>query len=118
MNDNNRVDVVSENIVKLIFDQVKDSTDKNTEAISKLTEVVTLLIHSVNGYPKETIEKVSSLSIFMRIVFGVMIGLFTILTFVFGYFGIGLNGLTSLVTELTKNIETIKPLLEKLMTLL
>lgn len=108
-------DVVSENIVQLIFNQVKESIDKNTDAVNKLSEGVALLILSIGTLPKETNEKVSNLSAFMKVVFGVMIGLFTVLTFIFGYFGIGLNDLDPLIKELSKNVESIKPLLERLL---
>lgn len=114
MNDRTK-DVVSENIVQLIFNQVKESIDKNTDAVNKLSEGVALLTQSIGTLPKETNDKVSSLNVFMKVVFGVMIGLFTILTFIFGYFGIGLNDLDPLIKELSKNIELVKPLLEQLL---
>lgn len=107
-------DVVSENIVQLIFNQVKESIDKNTEAVNKLAEGVTLLIQSIGTLPKETHANVSSLSSFMKLVFGVIIGLFTVLTFVFGYFGIGLNDIGPTIASLQDDIAVLKPLLQQL----
>lgn len=54
--DYDRDGLVSESIVQLLFNQVKDSSDSNAEAIKNLTEAITELIKAIGTKPSETIK--------------------------------------------------------------
>lgn len=51
-------DLISERVVFLLFDQVKQGSEDNTRAIESLTEAITELLKAVGNNPKETIAKI------------------------------------------------------------
>lgn len=53
--------LVSEGIVQLLFSQVKDSNDGNTEAIKELTVAITELLKAVGSTPSDTISKLDNI---------------------------------------------------------
>lgn len=60
--DYDRDGLVSESIVQLLFNQVKDSSDNNAEAIKDLTEAITELIKAIGTKPSETIKKIEDVT--------------------------------------------------------
>ena len=92
--------LVSEGIVNLLFSQVKDSNDGNTEAIKELTIAITELLKVVGSTPSDTINKLDIvieqqrkiLANFSRffwsvgIIFGVITIVITIITFLKSWF--------------------------------
>jgi len=92
--------LVSEGIVQLLFSQVKDSNDGNTEAIKELTIAITELLKAVGSTPSDTITKLeiiieqqrkilANFSRFfwsMGIIIGVITVIITIITFLKSWF--------------------------------
>jgi predicted PurR-regulated permease PerM len=57
---NDKEGLVSESIVQLLFNQVKESSDNNSEAIKELTEAITELLKVLGTKPAETILKLEN----------------------------------------------------------
>lgn len=70
-NNYDRDGLVSENIVQLLFNQVKDTSDKNADAIKDLTEAITELLKAIGTKPADTIKKIEDLTAELKILNGV-----------------------------------------------
>jgi predicted PurR-regulated permease PerM len=102
---NDKEGLVSESIVQLLFNQVKESSDNNSEAIKELTEAITELLKVLGTKPTETIQKLEDIikgqtSIqqnftkffwVVGITFSVISIIFTIITFLKSWFPSGLG---------------------------
>lgn len=60
--DKDKEGLVSESIVQLLFNQVKESSDNNAEAIKELTIAVTELLKAIGTKPTETIQKLDEIA--------------------------------------------------------
>lgn len=105
-NDRDKEGLVSESIVQLLFNQVKESSDNNADSIRELTVAITELLKVLGTKPTETIEllkKVIEGQIKIQqnftkffwicgITFGVISIIITIITFLKSWFPAGPPG--------------------------
>jgi len=54
--DDKNGNLISESMVKLIFDQLKDASELETKAIVSLTEAVTTLINAIGNFPSDVFD--------------------------------------------------------------
>jgi len=53
-------DLISESVVKLIFNQIKESSEAETKAISTLIIAVTTLLNSIGSFPSDVFDLVDN----------------------------------------------------------
>jgi len=88
--------LVSEGIVQLLFSQVKDSNDGNTEAIKELTVAITELLKAVGSTPSDTITKLDKIIEQQRKILGNFSKFFWSVGIIVGVIGIVMTIITFL----------------------